>query len=104
MRIVMLMYLEEDAGRVADLLRSREIVAFTRLEAEGWTASLPSPWSGATTPFRSELLLTLVPEDRAAELMQAVADCACANVRHPVHGVELAVARTETSTLEARTS
>lgn len=98
MKIVLLMYLEEDAPRVARLIRDQGVLAFSRLDAEGWTESLPSPWSGAVSPYRSQFLVTLVPDDRADRLMEAVTGCGgCEDDRHPIHAVELDVARVATS-------
>ena len=105
MKLVLLMYLAEDAGRVAALLGSVGIAASTRIEAEGWTKGLPSPWSGAVAPFSSELRIALVPDDRAEDVMRAVESCTeCANERHPIHAVELDVARVTTSLAESNDS
>jgi hypothetical protein len=103
MKLILLMYLEEDAELVAKILRNHDIEAFSRLEAEGWTKSLPSPWSGERSPNRSEFVVTLVAEDRAAELLRAVAECSgCADERHPIHAVQLDVDRM-TSSLTSET-
>jgi len=105
MKLVLIMCLQEDIDLVADLLGSQGIVAWSRLDAEGWTPGLPSPWSGGTTPYNSQFVVTLVPDDRADPLMRAVAACTgCADDRHPIHAVELDVARIATSHTDARTS
>jgi len=98
MKLVLLMYLREDARLVAKLLQTEGITAWSRLEAQGWTPGLPSPWSGGATPSDAEFVVTLLPEDRAESLMRSVDTCeGCADPRHPIHAVELDVTKVSTS-------
>lgn len=94
MKLLLLLYLEDDDVRVAHLLHEHGVLAWSRMPLEGHGAGLAG-WYGAVSPYRSRMAFTLVPEDRAVALMDAVETLdGLADPRHPVHAVQLDIERT----------
>ena len=94
MKLVALMYLEEDDASVGRLLRDHDVMAYSRLPLEGHGAGMKG-WYGEVAPFRSLLAFAMLPEEKAHELMEAVALCTnCQDPRHPIRAMQLHVERT----------
>ncbi|RMH20732.1 MAG: hypothetical protein D6701_03500 [Gemmatimonadetes bacterium] len=86
MKLVMLLYLEDDHTLVADLLAHHGVRAYSRLPVEGHGEGTASGWYARVAPFRSQMIVALVPADLAAELLEAVrAIEEVHDPRHPVH-------------------
>lgn len=98
MKLILLMYLEDDEKTVERLLEEHGVSAFSRFPLEGHGQGRPSGWYGRVAPYRSRMVFTAVPEERANDLMEAVARCrGCKDSRHPVHALQLAVERSTES-------
>ena len=97
MKLVLLMYLEDDDRGVIELLERHGVVAYSRLPVEGHGSGMRG-WYGEVAPFRSRLLFTLVPADKAAELLDEVQGCtSCKDPTHPVRAMLVDVERAVTS-------
>ena len=93
-KMILLMYLEEDEPAVDRLLEEHRVTAFSRVNLEGHGGGRPVGWYGEVAPYRSRMVFTLVPEERAEELLEAVGRCSgCLDPRHPIHAVMLGVER-----------
>jgi hypothetical protein len=91
MKLVLLMYLEEDEPCVARLLEELGVEAFSRLPLEGHGPG-EKGWRGEVPAYRSRLVLAVVPEATAEGLMRAVRDCTgIQDSAHPVRAVQVAV-------------
>jgi len=93
MKMILLLHLEDDEALVSRLLETHGVVAWSRLPIEGHGSGVPG-WYGETAPYRSRMAFTVVPDDRAAALMQAVkALTGLADPKHPVHALQMQVER-----------
>lgn len=93
MKLIVLLYLEDDDPVVARLLADHGVLAWSRLALEGHGAGLAG-WYGSVAPYRSRMAFTVVPADRADDLLEAVAEMdGLADRRHPVHALQLEVER-----------
>lgn len=93
MKLVLLMYLEEDEPCVDRLLEEQGVSAFSRLPLEGRGPGARG-WRGDVAPYRSRLVLAVVPEPTAARLLEAVEKCrGIVDPAHPVRAVEVGVER-----------
>lgn len=91
MKMVMLMYLEEDEGCVERLVDRAGVTVFSRLSVEGRGPGSPG-WRGTVPAYASRITMAVVDDDRAADLLEAVrTDAACEDARHPVRAVQLDV-------------
>ena len=91
MKLVLLMYLEEDEACVARLLDERGVEAFSRLPLEGHGPGQKG-WRGEVPAYRSRMVMVLAPEATAADLMRAVRDCrGIVDPAHPVRAVQVGV-------------
>ena len=91
MKLVFLMYLEEDDDRVVKLLEEHHVVVYSRMPIEGHGSGMRG-WYGEVAPYRSRLVFTVVPENKAAELLEAVRNCRdCEDPQHPIHALQVAV-------------
>ena len=94
MKIVALMYLEEDDPTAAKLLSEHGVVAYSRMPLEGHGTGVKG-WYGDVAPYRSKMAFALLPADRAEQLMNAVEKCTgCLDPRHPIHAIQMDVERT----------
>lgn len=92
MKLVILMYLKEDEKCVNRLLGELDIQSFSRLPVEGHGPGATGGWYPDTPPYQSQMLVSVLPNDQAAALSEAVAGCTgVADPRHPVHAVVLGI-------------
>jgi hypothetical protein len=92
MKMILLMYLEDDEPAVDRILERHDVTAFSRVNLEGHGSGQPVGWYGEVAPYRSRMVFTLVPEERAAALLDAVGRCTdCLHPKHPIHAVMLHV-------------
>ena len=89
MKMVMLMYLEEDERCAAQLLDKFAVASFTRIPVEGHGPGGSSGWYGSTSPYRSQLTFTFVEDEVASELVAAVSSCS--GVADPGHPIRAAI-------------
>ncbi|MGD8496361.1 MAG: hypothetical protein PVF05_09250 [Gemmatimonadales bacterium] len=94
MKLVILMYLQEDEGCVDRLLTANQIPIYSRLDVEGIASGAAPGWYGESTPYASEMIVTIVPDDAAARLLEAVAECrGVQDPQHPIRALQLPVER-----------
>lgn len=78
MKLVLLLYLEEDEACVDRFLRESEVPVFSRLSVEGVGSGdtggprTGASWYGAPMPFASRMAFAILPDGRAADLLEAV--------------------------------
>ena len=91
MKLVILLYLEEDDAAVMRLLEKHGVNAFSRLPLEGVGAGAAG-WYGDVAPYRSRMVFTLLSGDQASELLSVVRACTdCQDHRHPIHALQVDV-------------
>ncbi len=86
MKLVLLMYLQEDEACVERFLAELEVQTFSRLRMEGRGPGAPVGWTGETLPYESEMVVSVLPDEQARALMDAVTTCTGVQdpARHPV--------------------
>jgi len=90
-KIVWLMYLEDDDDVARRLLHEAGIGAYSVLPLEGH-GSGAAGWLGEVPAYRSRMAFAVVPPDAADRLMEAVAACGgCADPSHPIHAMQVDV-------------
>jgi hypothetical protein len=93
MKMILLLHLEDDEALVSRLLKDHGVVAWSRLPLEGH-GSGAAGWYGEAAPYRSRMAFTVVPEDRATHLREAVKSLeGLADPEHPVHALQMQVER-----------
>lgn len=91
MKMVVLMYLEDDDAIVADLLEELKITTFSRMTMEGHGSGVPG-WHGEVAPYRSAMVFAVLPDRTADALLDAVGAVQdVADPGHPLHAVKLDV-------------
>ena len=99
MKIVALMYLEEDEASVAKLLKEHGVVGYSRLPLEGHGEGARG-WLGTVHTFSSFMSFAILPDEKAHELMDAVQECTnCKHPKHPIHALQVDVERTVESSV-----
>lgn len=92
MKLVMLMYLEDDDDCVTRLLSEQGIPAFSRFAAEGVGPGAPAGWYGRVAPYEARMAIAVLPDAMARSLLAAVEGCRdVQDPRHPIRAVQLAV-------------
>lgn len=92
MKMILMLFLEDDAECVRSMLEAHGVVAYSELPLEGHGAGRPVGWYGEVSPYRSRMAFTLVPDARARELLEAVGECSgCQDPSHPIHALQLGV-------------
>lgn len=85
MKLVMLMFLEEDAKCVNRLLSELKVETFSRLPLEGHGPGSSAGWSGQIQPYKSQMVMSILPDEQAISLMRAVDSCTgVEDPRHPI--------------------
>lgn len=99
MKLVILMYLEDDEPGVRQLLDQHEVAAYSELPVEGHGLGTAG-WYGKVAPYRSRMLLAFLSVHKAGELIAAVAACTgCKDATHPIHAWQVDVEKVVTSGL-----
>ncbi len=93
MKLIVLLYLEDDEACVNDLLGRHDVAVFSRTSVEGIGPGAPG-WYGTAAPYRSRMVIALVEPDLAREILEAVErGTGLQDSRHPIHGLQLDVER-----------
>ena len=93
MKLLILLYLEEDEACVNGLLTGHDVSVFSRTSVEGIGPGAPG-WYGEAAPYRSRMILALVSEALAGRVLAAVQEgSGLADSRHPIHALQLDVER-----------
>lgn len=104
MKLVILMYLEEDTAGVEKLLADHEVAAYSELPVEGHGIGTAG-WYGKVAPYRSRMLMAFLSGAKAVELLAAVATCTgCKDSNHPIHAWQVDVEQVVTSALPSTTA
>lgn len=91
MKIIVLLYLEEDQKCVTRFLKENGVMAYSQLPVEGHGSGVAG-WYGAAAPYASRMAFTIVPEAQAQAILQAVEGCnGVADARHPIHAIQMGV-------------
>lgn len=92
MKLVLLMYLEEDDRCVGRLLKDANVEAYSRLPVEGHVPGGTGGWYGTTAPYHSRMIMSILPDDHARLLVEAVGECTgVKDPRHPIRAAMLNV-------------
>jgi hypothetical protein len=92
-KLIVLLYLEDDDACVTGLLTAHEVPVFSRTSVEGIGPGAPG-WYGTAAPYRSRMVLALVETDLAQEILEAVEEgTGLQDSRHPIHALQLDVER-----------
>lgn len=103
MKLVILMYLEDDSAQVEKLLAAHDVVAYSELSVEGHGLGTAG-WYGKVAPYRSRMLLAFLSAAKADELTAAVSACdKCRDPNHPIHAWQMDVEKSVTSGLPTPT-
>ena len=68
MKLVILLYLEEDDAVVAELLERHDVAVYSRLPLEGHGTGMPG-WYGEVAPYSSSMVFTILDAASANELL-----------------------------------
>ncbi len=99
MKLVILMFLEDDTPNVERLLAEHHLVAYSELPIEGHGMGTAG-WYGKVAPYQSRMLLVFLGADKAEELLAAVSTCTgCKDPTHPIHAWQVDVDKAVTSGL-----
>ena len=94
MKLVILMYLRDDDACVVRLLSESRVPVYSRLEMEGVAKGGGGGWYGESVPYNSQMIVAVVPDDVATDLLEAVAGCrGVQDPRHPIRALQLPVER-----------
>lgn len=97
MKLVVIMYLEEDAESVRRLLTREGVEVFSEVGVRGHGRGAPG-WYGDVAPYRSGMLMAFLPPDRADALMEAIKGCeGCQDAGHPIRAWQMDVERSVAS-------
>jgi hypothetical protein len=92
MKLVTLIYLEDDEKCVERLLAEIEVEGYSHLAIEGRGPGGTGGWYAAAAPYRSSLILVFLDDDRAALLLEGVRACTgVEDPRHPIRAYALSV-------------
>ena len=91
MKLVFFTYLEDDEAHVLELLDDHHVMVYSHLPIEGHGPGMRG-WYGEVAPYASRLTFTILPDDKAGKLLEAVRDCPdCQDPVHPVHAMQVDV-------------
>jgi hypothetical protein len=97
MKLVMLLFLEEDEDRIESLFNRHKGMAWSRLPVQGHGPGLTG-WYGTVAPFSSAMAFTLIPDAEVEGLLEDVQQLSgLSDPRHPVHAHVLDVERSVSS-------
>lgn len=97
MKLVFLMYLEDDEDMVMHGLRTQSVAVFSRLPLEGHGPGGPTGWYGEVSPYRSQMVFAVLPGDEAERLLEAVSGWPEGqDPQHPVRAFQVDVERAVT--------
>ena len=89
MKIVLLLYLEEDGPAVTELLSDQGINAYSRLPIEGRGQGKAGGWFGDIATHNSKMIFAIIPEEKAAALLSALQGTPVQDALHPIHAAQL---------------
>ena len=97
MKMILLMYLEDDDVTVRRLLETEGVGGYSVLPLEGHGEG-KAGWYGVVPAYRSRMAFAVVTPERAEGLMKAVSKCTgCSDPAHPIHAIQVDVEKTMAS-------
>jgi hypothetical protein len=96
MKLVVIMFLEDDTSRVRKLLAQQEINLYSELSMVGHGSGTPG-WYGEAAPYRSRMFLSFLPVERADALVRAIEGCTDCSPDNPIRAWLMDVERTVSS-------
>ena len=91
MKLIVLMFLDEDAPHVQKLMAAHEVTAYSELPVTGHGMGTAG-WYGTVAPFKSRMLLAFVPLGKADELTSAISNCTgCTDPKRPIRAWQMNV-------------
>jgi len=91
MKLVFLMYLEDDDALVMKGFREMGVSVFSRLPLEGHKTGTGG-WYGEVPPYRSRMVFAVLPDAEATALLQAVENWPTGqDASHPVRAFQVDV-------------
>ena len=91
MKIVLLLYLEEDGPAVTQLLSEQGVNAYSRLPLEGHGEGKAGGWYGDVAMHNSKMIFTIISDEDAAALLAAVEKVRVQDIGHPIHAAQLSL-------------
>ncbi|TVP75308.1 MAG: hypothetical protein EA352_08570 [Gemmatimonadales bacterium] len=86
MKLVVMMYLEEDTEAVHKLLAREGVEVFSEAAVRGHGRGAAG-WYGDVAPYPSGMLMAFLPAEPAEALMEAIRGCeGCQDSDHPIRG------------------
>jgi len=89
MKLVLLMFLQEDEKCVNRLLSEQNVQSFSRMGVEGRGPGAAAGWTGEVRPYQSQVIMSILPAEEAQSLVTAVS--ACTGVQDPRHPIRAAL-------------
>jgi hypothetical protein len=91
MKLIALLYLEEDQALVEQILAEAGVGAWSGFDMEGHGSGVPG-WYGDVASYRSRLLFTWGSTEQADRLMESVAAArGVQDPSHPIHALKVDV-------------
>jgi hypothetical protein len=92
MKLVTMLYLEDDRKCVERFLSDLEVETYSELEIEGHGPGGHAGWYREAPPYRSHMVFAFVDDDLAGRILEAVRRCtAVKDPRHPIRAFLLDV-------------
>jgi len=91
MKLVLLLYLEEDGPAVTKLLLDQGISAYSRLPIEGHGEGKAGGWFGDIATHNSKMIFSVVSDEDADALCGAVKGATVHDANHPIHLAKLSL-------------
>lgn len=92
MKLVLLMYLEDDTACVERLLSETGITTYSRVSVEGHGPGGLGGWYAEAAPYRSGLIVIAADDESAGRLLEGVRLCTgVEDPRHPIRAYALNV-------------
>lgn len=89
MKLVLLLFLEEDGPAVTKLLLEQGISAYSRLPIEGHGEGKAGGWFGDIATHNSKMIFSVVADDVADGLLGATKEVKVQDASHPIHVAKL---------------
>ena len=97
MKLVILMFLEDDSDCAEALLADHGVIAYSEVQVEG-RGHGSAGWYGEVAPFRSRMVMAFLPSGQAEELTEAVRMCTGRkDPGHPIRAWQVNVERAVSS-------
>ena len=97
MKLVILMFLEEDSKCAEGILAEHGVIAYSEVPVEGRGGGTAG-WYGKVAPFRSRMVISFMPAGLADDLTEAVRLCQeRKDPGHPIRAWQIDVEKAVTS-------